>query len=235
MTITLTASLRKNKGTKARAEGFLPAVVYGAGAEPQSLSLSHAEFLKIYRQAGESTLIDLLVDSQPSGKALIQDVQLDPVSDSIIHVDLRRIDMTKPITAPVPLLFTGEAPIIKSSGGTLVTNTATVEVKCLPKDLVARLEVSLAGLVSYENVIKIKDIQLPAGVEIVNPRADDLVVKAAPAMTEEEIKALEAASTTAVDLNAIELAGKKKPEEGEAAEGEAAAAAEAPAKAEEKK
>jgi large subunit ribosomal protein L25 len=239
MSFTLTAAVRKEKGEKARFEGQLPAVMYGAGKTTESLALNPQEFLKMYKQAGDSSLIDLVLDGKPSGKVLVQDVQVDPVTDRILHVDLRMIDMNKEMSAPVVLRFIGEAPIVKSSGGTLVTTVQTVEVKCLPKDLVSHIDVDISGLTSYEVVIKIKDIKLPTGITIVSPHAEDLVVKAARAITEEEIKAMEEASTAAVDLTKIEVAGKKKEEEGEeGAEGEAAPAAEGAkpeAKKEEKK
>jgi large subunit ribosomal protein L25 len=235
MTFTLNAAVRKEKGEKVRWSGQLPAVVYGAGGTTESLSVNPQEFLKLFKEAGESSLIDLVVDGKNTGKVLVQDVQADPVSNRIIHADLRRIDMAKEMTAPVVLKFVGEAPVVKASGGTLVTTISTVEVKCLPKDLVSHIDVDISGLTSYEVVIKIKDIRLPAGITIVSPHAEDLVVKATRALTEDEIKAMEEASTAAVDLTKIEVAGKKKEEE-EGAEGEEKAAAPAAeAKKEEKK
>lgn len=215
MSYTLTAAIRKVKGELVRPAGQLPAVVYGAGTATESLTLVPRDFLKLYKEAGESSLIDLTVDGKDSGKVLVQDVQVDPVSDRIIHVDLRRVDMNKPINAPVILRFIGEAPIIKSSGGTLVTTINTVEVRCLPKDLVSHIDVDISGIISYEIVLKIKDLKLPEGVVVVKPQAEDLVVKATRALTEDEIKAMEATSTAAVDLTKIEVAGKKKEEEGE--------------------
>ncbi len=231
MNYTLAATTRVARGARTRSASQVPAVVYGGGGKPESLTLNPAEFLKLYRQAGGSSLIDLSVDGKEAGKVLVQEVQNDPVKDGVIHVDLRRIDMNKAMTATVILKFVGEAQIIKSSGGTLVTNLQAVEVRCLPKDLVSHIDVSLTSLVSYDNIIKVKDLQLPAGIEITSPHAEDLVVKAAPALSEEEIKAMEAA-TEPVDLSKIEVAGKKK-EEGE--EGAEAAAAPAEEKKAEKK
>lgn len=235
MPFTLAAVVRKEKGEKVRYAGQLPAVVYGAGSTTESLSLNPQEFLKLYKEAGDSSLIDVIVDGKASGKVLVQEVQVDPVSNRIIHVDFRRIDMNKAMTAPVSLRFVGEAPIVKSSGGTLVTNLSTVEVKCLPKDLVSHIDVDLSSLVSYEAVIKIKDLKLPTGITIISPNAEDLVAKAARALTEEEIKAMETAATEPADLTKIEVAGKKKEEEGEeGAEGEKAEAAPAEKKEEKK-
>lgn len=229
MTYTLTAEMRTTKGFKIRGTGKLPAVVYGAGGAAESLALSPSEFFKLYKLAGESSLIDLSVGGKETGKVLVQDVQFDPVSDQIIHVDLRRIDMNKTMTAPVTLRFVGESQIIKASGGTLVTAVSTVIVSCLPKDLVSQIDIQLGSLVSYDIVIKVKDIQVPAGITIVTPRADDLVVKAAPALTEEEIKAMEAASQTADITKIVSVADEKKAEKA-AAEGTDGAAPAADAK-----
>lgn len=213
---------RSVKGQKTRYEGQLPGVVYGAKTISESVSFGYSDFVKLYRAAGESTLVDLLVDGASVGKVIVQEVQHDPVSDRIIHVDLKRIDMSKKMKAPVELRFIGEAPVIKASGGTIVTSVHTVEVECLPQDLVSHIDISIAGLNSYEDVIKIKDFVLPAGIKILSPQEDALVVKAAPALTEEQIKAMETAGSVTVDLAKIESAKPEKaPEEG--AEGAAGA------------
>jgi large subunit ribosomal protein L25 len=237
MAYTLSAVTRKTKGATIRPDGQLPAVVYGAGKPTESLTLVPTEFIKLYKQAGNSSLIDVVLDGKNAGKVLVQEVQADPVTDRVLHVDFRRIDMAKPMVAPVVLKFVGEAPIVKSSGGTIVTTVSTLTVRCLPENLVSSIEVDLTGLISYDVIIKVKDLKLPAGITVINPHAEDLVVKATRALTEDEIKALEATSTATVDLSKIEAAGKKKEEdavEGEAKPGEEGKAA-APAKAEEKK
>ncbi len=223
MTYSLSAVTRTTRGDTTREQGQIPAVLYGAGADPQSLAVDFPSFVKLYKSAGEASLIDLTVDGKDAGKALVQDVQLDPVKDRVIHVDLRRIDMTKPMTATVELKFVGEAPVVKAQGGTVVTNVNTVEVRCLPKDLVSTLEIDLAGLNSFDDAIKIKDIKLPEGLQITSPSENDLVVKATPAITEDEVKKMEEAGTSAVDLSKIESAKKKKEDE-EGAEGAATAA-----------
>jgi len=215
-----------------RTKILLPAVVYGMGAPAASVVLNYDEFAKLYDEAGEASLVDLLLGDKADGKVLIQDIQYDPVSDRIIHVDLRRIDMDKAMTASVELRFVGEAPVIKEQGGTLMRNIVAVEVKCLPKDLVSHIDVDLTMLKTFDDVIKIKNLIVPAGITITNPHAEDLIAKATAALTEDEIKAMEQTAAP-VDLSKIETAGKKKEEEGE--EGaEAAAKPEAAAKEENK-
>ncbi len=232
--MNLTAATRTAKGEKVRWEGKLPGIIYGAGGESVSIALDLSDFNKTYKQAGESTLLDFVLDGKESGKVLVQEVQRDPVSDDIIHVDLRRIDMNKPITAPITLNFIGESPVVKSMGGTLVTNLHTIEIRCLPKDLVSHVEVDLSALGTFEDVIKVKDLKLPAGFEVVSNNPEDLVVKAAAPMSEEELKKLEEESTKAVDLSEIKVDAEEKKKADEAAKAEADAAAKADKKDEKK-
>lgn len=226
MDYVLTAKTRVNKGTKVRAEGELPAIVYGKGIKSISLSLSPAEFNKLFKVAGEATLIDLMLDGKNDGKVLVQDVQEEPVSGEIIHVDLRRIDMKQEMHATVELKFVGEAPVVKEQGGTLVMTVQHVDVKCLPKDLVSHIDVDLGLLKSYDVVLKIKDLVVPAGITITKPHAEDVVVKASRALTEDEIKAMEEKNAQ-MDVSKIESAKPEKVEEG--AEGAEAAKPGAPA------
>jgi len=231
MTFKLSAKERTAKGADVRTKTVLPAVVYGMGAPAASVTINYDEFVKLFAEAGEASLIDLLLGDKADGKVLIQDIAYDPVSDRIIHVDLRRIDMNKEMTATVELRFIGESPVIKALGGTLMRSVVSVEVACLPKDLVSYIEVDLTALKTFDDVIKIKDLIIPAGITITNPHAEDLIAKATAALTEDEIKAMEETSKP-VDLGKIEVAGKKK-EEGE--EGAEEAKPEAGVKKEEKK
>jgi len=223
MSYLLQAVARALKGDKARVDGNLPAVIYGAGGASENLSLVYADFEKMFREAGEASLIDLKINDKDAGKVLVHEVQYDPVSGRMVHVDLLRIDMNKPLTAHVDLKYVGEAPAVKELGGTLVHNVDEVEVRCLPKDLVSHIDVNVSSLKTFDDVIKVKDLILPNGVEVVKPHAEDVLATASPALTEEQIKAMEDASKTA-DISKIEVAGKKKEEEGEG-EGEDKAAA----------
>ena len=230
MAYLLKAVTRTIKGKKTREQGALPAVTYGAGNETVSLDLNNGDFLKLYKLAGDSSLIDLEIDGKNVGKVLVHEVQYHPVKDVPTHVDLRRIDMNKTMQAPVVLHFIGEAPAVKAMGGTLVQNLSMVTVECLPKDLVSFIEVDLGTLKSFEDLVKVKDLVLSEGLTVVTPHGDALVVKVAASLTEDEIKALEDAGKN-LDVNKIESSGKKKEEEGVA--GEAAKPGEK--KAEEKK
>jgi large subunit ribosomal protein L25 len=233
MPYKLSAVKRKEKGEEIRTKIVIPAVVYGAGSKNFSLSLNYNEFIKLYNEAGESSLIDLVIDDKDVGKVLIHEVQHNPVSDRIIHVDLRRIDMNKPVEATVELSFVGESPVVKELGGMVVYVVEEVDVRCLPNDLVSKINIDLSVLKTFTDVIKVKNIQLPNGVEIIFPSAEDVIAKAQAALTEEEITAMEAGAKT--DLSQIEVAGKKKEEDGVAEAGDTAQGKDGVAKPEAKK
>ncbi|MFH1292257.1 MAG: 50S ribosomal protein L25 [bacterium] len=210
----LLAKKREEKGEKVRGQSLLPAVVYGVGKDTVSLSLVYNDFVKLYDQAGESSLIDLSIDGQDGGKILIQEVQYNPVTDKIAHVDMIRIDMNKEITTMISLNFIGEAPAVKEQGGTLVKNIEEIEVRCLPKDLVSEIKVSLESLKDFDKVIRIKDLNIPAGMTITNLGEENAVAKAVPALTEEQFKAMEDKSG---DVSQVEVPSEKEeePKEGE--------------------
>lgn len=224
----LNAEKREQKSTKVRAEGKIPAVVYGAGSTTESISLSLKEFGKIYEEAGEASLIDLILDGKDFGKVLIYEVAYEPIKGKITHVDLKKVDMNKPITASVKLVFVGEVPAVKELGGTLVHNVEEVEVECLPKDLINHLDVDLTVLKTFDDSVKVSNLVLPTGVKIIEPHNEQVVAKVLAPLTEEQLKAMEEVSAP-VDLSKIETAGKKKEEETEEGEeGKKEGKAEAP-------
>ncbi len=210
MAYTLVATKRTATGSHARTSGKIPGVVYGAGGASENLTFDYPLLTKLYKEAGESSLIDLKVGGEDMGKVLFQDIQRDPVSDHIIHVDLRRIDMKKTLRAKVELRFVGEAPVVKASGGTLITNVTEVEVECLPKDLVAHIDIDLSALTSFEEVIKIKNVVVPAGVTVISPQSEALVAKVAAPLTEAQLKALEDTTAPAADLTQIKTVKEEK-------------------------
>src|SRR3989344_2529739 len=120
------------KGLKAfREKGKLPAVVYGRKKKPHSVFVNLADFKKVWKKAGESTLVEL---SEPKANVVIHDIAVDPMSDEPIHVDFYAADMDKPITASVPVVFKGVSGAVKDLGGVLVKVMHEVEIEALPQD-----------------------------------------------------------------------------------------------------
>lgn len=199
--------------------GEIPAVVYGSGTKPASLTINRNAFLKTYGQAGESTIVELSIDGKDSLHVLIQDTQVDPLINEVTHVDFRSIDMNKEIEADVELEVKGESPAVKALGGTLVLSRDYVTVRCLPAKLVRSIAVDISRLATFEDSIRVKDLIVPEGMIIVDQPTLS-IAGVEPPRSEEEMAALDKAIE--VDVSAVEVAGKKKEEAGEAGEVEVA-------------
>lgn len=209
----------EEKAEAIRAKGLIPGILYGKGLESVSVTIEAASFSKLYSGAGESSLIDLSVDEGKPVKVLIQDLQYDPVKGKITHVDFRQIDMNKEMHATLKLIFVGEAPAVKELGGTLVKAQDSLHIKCLPKDLVSEVNVDLSNLKTFENIIHVKDLQLPAGITATED-LNQVIVKVAAPLTEEQLKAMEEAAAPSLDQIEVEKKGKEETVEA-GAEGEA--------------
>ncbi len=213
MKLQLQAQTRKAKGkqlAKFRKAGTVPAVLYGHGMKSVSLAVAYSPFEKVYREAGGSSLIDIEVDNGKPVKALIQDVQRDPLSGKFLHVDFHAVRMTEKINTEVVLKFTGESKAVKELGGILVKNLDEVKVSCLPSDLVHEIEIDISRLTTFEDQIRIRDLRVPTGIEI-KEKPEEVVVLVQPPRTEEELKELE--QTVVEDVQQVEKVEKEKKEE----------------------
>lgn len=206
--LTLTTSPRQPKETKK--EGHIPAVFYGSHSASTPIFINAIEFKKILSQAGESSSI-CLATAGGEENAMIQDVQFDPVKNTPIHADFYVIEKGQKVHVKTPIEFVGESQAVKE-GGVLVKVMHELSVEGEPSKLPANFEVDLSKLATKEDVIKVSDIKLPAGVELYHITPEDVIVSIAEAKEEAE------ESAAPVDLSAIEVEAKgKKEEEGEPA------------------
>ena len=190
-TITLDAQKREATGKKVkrlRLAGSMPATLYGHNIKAQTIAVDARTFEKVYKQAGESTLVDLKVADAAPVKVLIQDVAKHYLNLKPIHADFYQVSMTEKLTADIPLKFIGEAPAVKELGGVLVKNLQELKVECLPQDLVHEIEVDLAALKVFGDTITVSAISVPAGITILN-RAEETIVLAQAPRVEEEVAA----------------------------------------------
>ncbi len=216
MTISLNVKKRtetKKKTSQLRKRGAIPAVVYGHKVDNLNVSVLENEFKKVYKAAGESTLVDLLVESSVNPvKVIIQDVQLDPVVGNYLHVDFHQVNMKEKLHTNISLKFIGEAPAVKSSGGVLITNKNSIEVKCLPADLIHEIEVDLFPLKNLEDVIRVKDLKVPKIIEVLD-LPDEIVAIVTESKTEKEAEASNVPVETKVEPEVI---GKNEKESADA-------------------
>jgi len=198
------------KSRQLRATGEVPAIVYGSGIEPSSITINRNAFLKTYGKAGESSIVELVIGENKPLHVLIQDTQIDPLLNEVTHVDFRSIDMNKEIEAAVDLEVVGESPAVKALGGTLVLSRDYVTVRCLPAKLVRSLAVDISKLATFEDSIRVKDLVIPEGMIIIDQPTLSIAAVEAP-RSEEEMAALDKA--VEVDISTVEVAGKKEEEE----------------------
>lgn len=227
--INLIAKKRDLVGKKVkqlRKQGQLPAVFYGQGEEGQNIIISLGDFKKVYKKAGTSSLIDLEIDDAKSVKTLIKRIQLNPVTDQPIHVDFYKIKMDEAITTSLPLNFIGESAAVKEMEGNLITNKDSIEVECLPADLVSHIDIDISRLATFDDVIKISDLVIPGNIKVLDD-LEETVVLVTPPRSEEELAQMEqeaAADTEKTQIEKMEAEAEaekaEKPEEEKTGEGE---------------
>lgn len=208
--ITLKGEIRegKTKLGQIRKQGFIPGVYYGHKEKATLCVFPMNEFMKAWKEAGESTVITL---EMPKGKvsALIHEVQKEPIRGLPIHVDFYAIEKGAEVTVHTPIEFTGVSEAVKSLGGTLVKVLYELEVKALPENLPHNVVVDISKLETLDSQVLAKDIVLSKGVTLITDPED--VVVAIAVGKDEPVEA------PAMDISQIEVEKKgKKEEEGEA-------------------
>ncbi len=197
----LRTDFRKSVTKQLRREGAIPATVYGKGTEPVSVAVPQEEFNQLLKAGGRLSIIDLQVEGAKSKKPLtimIQEVQRDPITKGVIHLDLHQVKMDEIVTAHVPVRLVGDAPGIKM-GGILEHFVREIEVKALPDHIPSHIDVDVSGL-ELTDAIHVGDLALPEGVELIHTSSEGVVatVRQPIVRTEEAIAApeVEGESTT---------------------------------------
>jgi len=208
------------KETKSlRLVGLIPASIFGKGFESLPISINIDKFTKMYKESGDTGLIDIKTDKE-TYKVLVKEVQYDPVSDFPIHVGFYKPDLKVKTTANVPVEVIGEEKndLVKSGQAVVLALLQEIEVEALPADLPSAFEVDVSGLAEIDAGITVSDLKYDKSkVEIVGVESDALVLKLDYAQSleeeEEEISEEEA-------LEGLEATAEKPVEEGEEADEE---------------
>ncbi len=205
------AAITRQPGRQAlsqlRAQGFIPAVVYGPKTDNLHIQIKKAEALKIYDQAGESSLVTLDIDGKDQRQVIIKDLAQTKVKDQLIHMDFFQVDMAEKVTTEVELNFIGEAPAVKQLGGVVVKNFDAVEIECLPKDLTSELDVDLSVLTDFDTHITFADLKLPKGVALSDKHEMNEIIVAV-----EEPRAVAVENAAAEESATGEAKAENKPE-----------------------
>lgn len=215
------AEKRQNKGKqnkRLRKERKIPAAVYGQGMDTDSLTIDLNNFIKVYKEAGETTLIDLKYNGT-NEKVLVKEVQVNPISLEPIHVSFHKVNLKEKISANVPVEVIGEedSPIVKSGEGLVLVLHSEIEVEALPTDLPSEFTVDVSKLTEVGAGITVGELAYDREkVEIVDLEEDEIIVKIdyAEMLEEEETEVSEEELIAGVE------ATEEKPESEEEGEGE---------------
>ena len=194
-----------------RKKSLIPAEYYGHGIENLSIQMDYQTFRKIYRVAGENTIIDLKIEGLGDKKVLVHQVDYHPLSDDFTHVEFINVRMDEEVTTNVPIELEGQAPAVKELAGVLVQSLDEIEIRCLPTDLIHSVTLSVESLVDFHTSLHVSDIKLPDTVTLLTD-PETTVASVSPPREEEPEE----------EITAEAEAGEAPAEDGEGAgDGEA--------------
>jgi len=198
--ITLVAEPRssrgKNEARRLRVQGFTPAIMYGADKDPVAVAVSPKEITKILRSnTGHNTIFNLSVTGGETTPVMIIDWEHEPVKESLLHIDLKRIDPAKRMIVKIPVHITGEAKGVKIQGGLLEIANRQIEVECLPDDIPEAFDVDVADL-GLNQAIRASQLPMTASMKLIAP-ADTVIVHVVSLKAEEVVAVEEGADKTA--------------------------------------
>ncbi len=207
-----------------RRQGVIPIALYGGHIAPSVLQADERTLRVVLSKAGHNRLIYLNLGDGAPHVVVAREIQREPISGRLLHVDLQEISLTEKMTVDVPIVLRGTSPAVTRGEGLLIHGLEQVTLRVLPTDLIPEIDVDVSGLDAVNDTLHVSDLKLGDKFEILTP-ADEMLAKVIP-VKEEVI--IEEAPVVAAE---VEVIGKGKKEEEEAP----AEAGAKPAKAEEKK
>lgn len=169
-----------------RRQGVIPVHLYGADIQPYNLQIDGRTLNRLLPQVGTNIPVSIEVEDQEMENiCFVREVQRHPVTDEVIHVDFLRVDVTRTVSAEVPLTLTGTAPAVSQMAGTLLQNIQTLSIEALPMDMPAEIPVDITVLVDFETTLVVGDVEVPGNVTVLND-PEDAIVRVAPPRLEVE-------------------------------------------------
>ncbi len=204
-------SITGKKVRQLRRQGVIPVHLYGADIEPVNLQVDDRTLNRMLLQVGTNVPVSLEFEGQEMENiCFVREVQRNPVTEEVIHVDFLRVDVTKTISAEVPLSVAGAAPAVSQMAGTLLQNIQSLSIEALPMDMPAEIPIDVSVLIDFDVSIVVGDVDVPDNVTVLND-ADETIARVVPPRLEVEV----------YDEDEEGLEGEEV--EGEDAEGEEAA------------
>ena len=189
------SSRGKNEARRTRKSGLIPAIVYGAFKDPQAVSVSPKDILRIIRgKSGHNAIFDVDIRGVEKTPVIVADEQYEPIKGTLMHIDLKRIDLARKLRVAVPIHITGDAKGIKQQGGVLDVVTRSVEIECVPDDIPNQFDVDVTELLIGSS-IRVSDLVVKSGVRILT--AGEAVVAHVVGIKEEVVAVVEGAVAAA--------------------------------------
>ena len=211
----------KNEARRVRVSGRIPAVIYGAFQDPRAVSLNPKDILRIiHSKTGHNSIFDIEIAGVEKTPVIVAEEQYHPVKGTLMHIDLKRIDLTRKLRVSVPVHVTGDAKGVKQQGGVLDVVTKTIEIECIPDDIPNQFDVDVTELMIGTN-IRVSDLPVKEGVRVltapeaviahvVGIREEVVAEAAAPAAAEPEVAKKGKKEEPAAAAPAAPEKGKKK-------------------------
>lgn len=197
--------IQRKKVSALRKEGITPLHLYGRGISSSSLQAKSSDVSRIVNLAGHNIPVTIsLSASNEQSLAFVGEVQYDPSSDEILHVDFLRVDTNQPMKRDVPISLTGESPGVRMNRGVLSQGIQFLSVECLPLETPERIEIDISVLEEIDSSIRVKDYSPPSGIKVLSD-AEDLIARvSAP-------RAARTARGSDADDGSVDLSGEAVP------------------------
>jgi large subunit ribosomal protein L25 len=171
-----------------RRQGVIPVHIYGADMGPENLQVEDLTLNRLLPQIGSNIPVSVEYEGQGDEKVcFVREVQRNPVTDDVIHVDFLRVDVTQTVSAEVPLVLTGSSLAVTEMAGTLLQNVQSLLIEALPMNMPAEVIVDISSLIDFDASIPVSDVAVPGNVTVLND-PDDTIARVVPPRLEAEIE-----------------------------------------------
>jgi len=198
------------KVKRLRREGIIPANVYGRALDSVAIQVARDDLVRVIRTAGRNEIIYLRLDGEEPRPTFVRQIQRNPVTDAILHVDFYQISLVERVRIEVPLALVGTAPAEQTHGGTLLHSLDSITVEGLPTDIPSAIEVEVSGLEEIDAAIHVGELSVPDQVTVLSD-PELVVAKIAPPHVEKEVEEEVVEEEEAAEVPAEEEAAAEEP------------------------
>ena len=169
--------LMGKKARRLRRAGIVPVHLYGPGMEPRALQCNASQLIRVLATAGGATPIHITIQGEPGNHlAFAREIQWDPKRDDLLHVDLLAADISRPVTAQVPIVLIGESAGARTVSGTVMHQLRAVDIQALPLEMPSEIELDISVMEEPDSVIRVSDLPIPENATLLSD-VEDLVVR----------------------------------------------------------